>query len=65
MHAVTKILAELRAIFGDGDNLVAKMADVVNVSFRDFTTHTDLGSSFDRGFEILGQNVSEGCFGGV
>lgn len=54
VHSVTEIFRELCAIFGDGDDLIAEVVDVIYVLVRNFATHADLGGNFKCSFEIFG-----------
>lgn len=59
-HPVFEVFVELLSVFGDGDDLVAELVDVIDVGVSDLCTHTDLGGGFEGGFEFFGEDIGEG-----
>lgn len=59
LHAVAKVVPELRAVLGEGDDLVAQLQDVGDVVLAHLGTHGDLGRVLHLELDLLGQDVRE------
>jgi hypothetical protein len=65
LHARAQVFGELRAVLGNGNDLVAQRVDVLHVGVADFGAHRELGRGLDGGFEVFGEDEVERRVAGV
>lgn len=58
-HAVAEVFVEFGAVLSDRDDLVTEEVDVVEILFRDLSSHRDGGGRLERLFELFGEDVGE------
>ena len=58
-HAVSEVLVEFGSVLSDRDNLVAEEVNVVEILFRDFSSHGDSSGRLEGLFEFFREDVRE------